>query len=262
MYNVFFDILPAGGIGLSKRNVLLYLVVAINGMFFGFVANSLLVDILKHVNLSTVKAGKFFDSGLMSDPKMEQFLQYGLFVVLASIVLCLIDAMIVFIKEEHNILLFVFALLLYPVYLLLRNRITDDTNWPFRILLIFFLILVGIGCYDTYQLSQKAPVPYAEEEANTYIDQLKKRHFDFDKEHSIYELLNIVFDSPTFTVYDASIRDDYVECVGTAPSEDNAKFLLRFSLKDYSVIYMSKNNVKLGDSERGVILIDMTSRSN
>lgn len=249
-----------GGIGLRKRNVLIYLVVAINCIFFGYVGSSLLVNILSHVNLSTVGEGILFDSGLMADPDMQKFLLYGKYVVLASIVLCLLDAVIVFVKEEHNVLLFVFALLFYPVYLLLRNRITDDTSWPFKILLIGLLLLVAAGGYDTYQLSKKDPAPYLDENAVPYIAELKNHYFEFDTEHSIYKLMKLIMDDPTFTVYDASIRDDYIECTGMVPTEDNALFCMRFSIKDCSLIYMSKNNVKLGESERDVILKDLASQ--
>lgn len=244
---------------MNRRNFLMVIMVGINLLFLAYAAATMLNPILSHLNLSTATAGTPFDSALMTDPKMEQFITYSQYVDLISMVICLIDAVIIFVKEERNILLFVFALLLYPFYPLLRSRITGDAPWLFRFLLIGgFCFMLTIG-YDVYQLGKKAPVPYPQEEADVYIAGLQKQYFGFDRENSIYQVLTTVMDNTSFVVYDASIRDDYLEFTGTLNSSDSPTYTIRFSLSDYQIIYMAKNGVKLGESESAVILEDIDS---
>ncbi|MDD6208040.1 MAG: hypothetical protein PUB10_05930 [Clostridiales bacterium] len=245
---------------MRKKNIILYAVLLLNLIFFGFVASGMLKPILSHLSMSTFSEGTYFDDTLMSDPMMTQFLNYGKWVLLISVVLCFIDAVIVFIKEEHNIFLFIFAIVFYPVYLLYRNHVTDDSPWPFRILLIGFLAVLLAGGYDTYELSKKEPVPYTEEAAAPYILQLKERSFPFEDSHSIYDVLNKMLENPAFTVYDGGIRGDYLEYTGYDSSRNGEQYQIRFSLKDLSVTEMYRNGVKFSTSERDVVLKDLVSQ--
>lgn len=233
---------------IKVKNFLVYLVLFLNILCFVLVAQGVLVPVLGNLDLSSIQRGDGLGQGFFSNSSWHQLIREMGMVVGLSICLCIIDAGILWHQGEHNLFLFFWAILCYPVYLLFRNRVTDDTAKPFLLWLIAFLLFVGYGGFFVYKMDNVLARDFTEEELDAAVYWAEHTTYPGTKNLTVEDVICFDLIEGIYTGKHRDYRDDYLIVTGVR-SSGGAFYEIHYNIERNELMGILKNGFRISKQE-------------